>query len=136
MFTSLCACVPCKSACVSICKYVFLFSCLNVHQFLCLWVCVYVCMAVTLLLSLYLQNLFAVIVVWFCNTIFIFINHHPSCFISFFHPSIAWEFAYCFTAGNLLFLSILSYPSRLPVVLTPAFVIWHHLIMMARGQGM
>ena len=46
MFTSLCAYVHCKSASVSISRYVFLFFYLNVHQFKCslsLFVCLFGC---------------------------------------------------------------------------------------------
>ena len=39
----------------------------------------------------------------FCNISFIFINHHPSFFISFFHPSIGREF-------NMLSSSCIIYP--------------------------
>ena len=61
------------------------------------------CLGATLLLSLYLLNVVTVILSFHFVTSFIFINHHPSFLISFFHPSIGREF-------NMLSSSGIIYP--------------------------
>ena len=88
MLSSLCPYVHCKSVYVSSFKYTFCFSALMFTHF-CASESVYLFayLAATLLLSLYLVNVFTVVVSLICNTIFIFINHHPSCFFHIFnHP--------------------------------------------------
>ena len=65
---------------------------------------------------------------WLCNTNVIFINHHPSCFVSFFQPFFGGEFETLSSSGMvypypfLLLLSVLSYAYRPPLVLTPVFI--------------
>ena len=79
-FLSLCM-SPLVSLPMRLCKYNFLFFCLNVCQFLCLslFVCLFVCLAATLLLSLYSLSVFTVIVSFDFITKLLFlsiITHH------------------------------------------------------------
>ena len=82
--------VHCKCACASISKYAFQGFFAKILLSFC--VSASVCLAATLFLSFYLLSAFTVIVRFDFVTIFIFINHHPSFFASFFHPSIWVEF--------------------------------------------
>ena len=114
---------PLQVCVLSICKYVFLFFCLNVCQFLYLWFSAYlfgwynasvIILSFVIIVSLYII-IYHYVKFWFCNTNFIFINHHPSCFISFFQPSFGGEFETLSSSGMvypypfLLLLSVLSY---------------------------
>ena len=95
---------------------------------------------------------------WFCNTTVTFINHHPSFFISFFHPSIEDEkMKFKLSSSGMVYpyLSVV-WVNRLSIILFFLFCnvfkfilsnhhwcwrlsssfIWHHLIMTARDQGM
>ena len=87
----LAACVHCKCLCVysSVCLFFF---CLNFFQFLCLWVCLFFlfgCYSAPVII--FAKFLYCNCKFWFCNIIFIVINHHLSSFVSFVHPSTRGE---------------------------------------------
>ena len=97
-FNSPCACVHSKSACASVCKYVFFllqysyfFFYINFYQFMCLCVYLFVYLAATLLRSLYLVSVLTVIVSFDVVILPLFssiITHHCS-FYFFICP--LWE---------------------------------------------
>ena len=116
-FNSPCACVNSKSACASVCKYVFFllqyYFFFFLHKFLLvyvsvsLFVCLFGCYSAPLIifgkcLDCYCQFRC-------CDTTVIFINHHPSLFFLFFHLSIGGEFK-TFSSSGMVY----SYP----------FVVW------------
>ena len=118
-FNSPCACVHSKSACASVCKYVFFllqysyffifYFSINFCQFMSvsLFVCLFGCYSAPLIifgkcLDCYCQFRC-------CDTTVIFINHHPSLFFLFFHLSIGGEFK-TFSSSGMVY----SYP----------FVVW------------
>ena len=77
---------------------------LPVSVFLSLFVCLFGCYPAPVIIfanCLYFYSKF-----WFCGTIFIFINHHPSSFTSFFHSSIGGEFKVLSSSGM-----VCPYPS-------------------------
>ena len=125
VFNSLCAYVNCKSACVSICKYVFLLFCLNFPVFcvsdsvvfVSLFVCLFVCLDATLLLSLYLVNVFIAV-------ISLILWHNLSCFISYFHQSIGEEFDILSSSGIIYPYPSVVWVSRLREVLIFLFFLF------------
>ena len=104
-----------KSPCMSICKYVFFFLqyvfYLNVCQFLCLWVCFFGCYSAPVII--FAKCLYCYCQFWFCDTTVIFINNHPSFFISFFHPSIGGVFKTLSSSGMVYSCPSVVWVSRL-----------------------
>ena len=104
-----------KSSCASICKYNFLFFCLTKFfpVFVCLsmLVCLFGCCSVPVII--FAKCLYWYCKFWLCNVIFIFINHHPSSFISHFHPSIVGEFKTMSSSGMVYAYQSFVWVSRL-----------------------
>ena len=140
-----------------------MFFYLNIGLFLCLWVCLFSCFpAPVIIFAPVVKCIYRYRKFWFCNTIFIFSNHHPSFFFAFssvhrgrikdielewyslplpilsmgkpFKVSKVSILLFLFRKGNLLFLSVLSSPFHWPRLTSS--LISRHLIMMARRQGM
>ena len=63
----------------------FLPKCLSVSVSLSMFVCLFDCCNSPVII--FAKCLYCYCQFWFCNTTVTFINHHPSFFISFFHPS-------------------------------------------------
>ena len=85
--------------CLFCMSFIFLAKCSPISLPLTLFICLFGCYPAPLIIfanCLYCYRQF-----WFCNTIFVFINHHPSCFISFFHPSIGGEFKTWSSSGMI-----------------------------------
>ena len=122
-FNSPCACVHSKSACASVCKYVFFllqysyffifYFSINFCQFtsVSLFVCLFGCYSAPLIifgkcLDCYCQFRC-------CDTTVIFINHHPSLFFLFFHLSIGGEFKTFSSSGMVYSCPFVVWVSRL-----------------------
>ena len=72
---------------------IYLLLSVSLSPFICLFSCY------PLPISIFTKCLYCYCKFWFCNIIFIFINHHPASFISFFHPSIGEEFVTLSSSG-------------------------------------
>ena len=69
-------------------------KCLSVSVCLSLSVCLFVCLfgCYPAPVIIFAKCLYCFCQLWFCDTNIIFISHHPSFFVPFFHPSFGWEF--------------------------------------------
>ena len=126
---SLCTCVYSKSACASVCKYVFFFlqyfylfiiffflhKFLSVSVSMSLFVGLFACYSAPLII--FGKYLYSYCQFRCCSTTVIFINHHPSffcfCFFSFFHPPIGEEFKTFSSSGMVYPYPFVAWVSRL-----------------------
>ena len=134
MFISVCAYVDCKSTCLSICKYV-LFFCLHVRQFpvTISGKCLYCFCKFDFVTQYSFPSIITYCVLFIFSSIhwgriwYIEFERHGltlsvRCMGKRFKGSTHY-FVLFFAKVELLFLSVLSYPQRSPLVLTPHFSI-------------